>query len=90
MMMASKHAIAKALKSALHDIGKVNPWFDEEANAWIFSHPLYPVEYAGSCCAEVVKKYPLYLKEFIAQRLDENLDPLIEQETKGRAGCAIK
>jgi hypothetical protein len=34
----------------------------------------------------VIKNYPRYLKEFIKERLDDNLAPLIEKKTKGRGG----
>ena len=79
--------VEKELKIALSEIGVIEPWYDSEVEAWLFSHPLYPVEYAGSSAKEVVKKYPLYLKEFIKHRLQDNLDPLVEKATKGRGGC---
>ena len=37
--------IDKHLKIALKEIGKIKPWYDEQVNAWIFEHPLYPVGY---------------------------------------------
>jgi len=33
-----------------------------------------------------MKGYPLYLREFIKQRLNHNLSPLTEKKTKGRGG----
>lgn len=84
--MASAKEIKKNLDIALHEIGEIKPWFDKEFNFWIFSHPLYPVEYAGKTKREVIQNYPLYLHEFIKHRLDENLNPLTEKETKGRGG----
>jgi hypothetical protein len=84
--MASKKEINEHLKIALKEIGKIKPWFDKNFNAWIFSHKAYPVEYAGESPEEVVKNYPLYLKDFIAERLEDNLDPMTEKQTKGRGG----
>ena len=85
--MASKKEIEKHLKTALKEIGKVQPWFDKEVNAWIFSHKNYPdVEYAGDSPEEVIKNYPLYLRDFIEERLNDNLAPHIEKATKGHGG----
>jgi hypothetical protein len=55
-------------------------------NEWTFYHDLYPVECGGSTLEEVVKNYPLYLREFLSQRLNRNLDPLVEKKTKGHGG----
>lgn len=74
------------LKTALKEIGKIEPWFDEDFNAWIFSHDLYPVEYAGDTKGEVIKNYPLYLRDFIQHRIEEKLSPLMEKKTKGHGG----
>jgi hypothetical protein len=84
--MASKQEIEEELDIALKEIGKIKPWFDEEVNEWGFSHKLYPVECGGSTPEEVIKKYPLYLKEFIQYRLENRLNPLVEKKTKGHAG----
>ncbi len=85
--MASKKEIEKNLKIALKEIGEIKPHFDKRFNAWIFSHPLYPdVEYAGDSSEEVIKNYPLYLREFIKQRLDQNISEKAEKKTKGRGG----
>ena len=86
MAMATKEEIEKELKKALKEIGKITPWFDDEVNEWGFSHDLYPVECGGDSPEEVIKKYPLYLKEFIKERLKGNLDPLVEKKAKGRGG----
>lgn len=86
--MASKQEkeIAQHLKIALEEIGEIRPWFSKEFNAWIFSHGLYPVEYAGDTKEEVIQNYPLYVKEFITHRLQDRLSPLMENKTKGRGG----
>ena len=88
--MATKKEIDKHLKIALNEIGKIEPWYDEEVSAWVFEHPFYPVGYAGNTSDEVIEKYPLHLKEFILERLNENLNPLVEKETKGHGGKRIR
>jgi hypothetical protein len=35
---------------------------------------------------EVLQNYPKYLREFIKQRLDDNLSPLTESKTTGHGG----
>lgn len=87
--MASKREINKHLKIALDEIGDIHPWFDEEVDAWVFEHRLYPVGYAGSTPEEVFRKYPLHLREFIIERLNANLNPLVEKETKGHGGVRL-
>jgi len=84
--MATQKEIAEHLKMALREIGPVTPWFDKEVNEWIFSHPLYPVEYGGKTPEEVIENYPLYLREFIAHRLDNCLSESVEKKTKGWGG----
>jgi len=84
--MASRKEVKEHLEQALSEIGKINPWFDEEVSEWIFSHPDYPVEYGGSTPEEVVKNYPKYLQEFIKHRLENELSPLTEKKTKGHGG----
>jgi hypothetical protein len=84
--MASKKEIDQHLQIALKEVGKIKPWFDKKVNAWVFGHSAYPVEYAGDSCEDVIKGYPLYLREFIKQRLNNNLAPFIEKKTKGHAG----
>lgn len=86
MGMATAKEVKEHLKIALAEIGKIEPWFDKEVDAWVFGHPCYPVEYAGSSKAEVIKNYPLYLADFIEERLKNNLAPLTEKKTKGRGG----
>lgn len=73
--MAIKKEIEEQIKVALTEIGEIMPWFDKEFNAWIFEHPAYPIGCEGNSSAEVVKKYPLYLKDFIEERLNDNLAP---------------
>jgi hypothetical protein len=88
--MASKKQMEEHLKKALDEVGKIRPWFDRAVNAWVFGHPNYPVEYAGDSKEEVIKGYPLYLRELIRQRLNNNLAPFIEKKTKGHGGKRIK
>ncbi len=85
--MASKKEIQKHLKVALKEIGEIKPWLDKEVSAWVFSHKNYPdVEYAGESIEEVVENYPLYLQDFIEERLNNNLAPHIEKAAKGHGG----
>jgi len=84
--MATKKEVGRHLKTALQEVGKIKPWFDEDVKAYVFEHPSYPVECAGDSEDEVIKKYPLYLREFITHRLDDTLHPSIEKETKGCGG----
>ena len=83
--MAAKQ-IERHLTIALKEIGKIKPWFDKEIGEWVFSSSLYPVEYSGASPEEVIQNYPLYLREFLAHRLDSRLDELVEKKTKGRGG----
>ena len=88
--MASAKEIKKHLNIALKEIGQIKPWFDKNFNAWIFSHKKYPdVEYAGDSADEVIKNYPLYLRDFIEERLKDNLAPHIEKAAKGHGGRRI-
>lgn len=84
--MTSKKDIEKELAIALEEIGEIKPVFDKRCKEWVFKHKLYPVEYGGKTPEEVIKNYPLYLKEFINQRLDNNLASFVEKKTKGRGG----
>jgi hypothetical protein len=84
--MATKKEIKEHLQIALQEVGKITPWFDEDVNSWIFSHPKYPVEYGGTSPEEVAHNYPKYLETFIEERLKGNLNPITEKETKGRGG----
>jgi len=84
--MASKIEMKEHLKKALDELGEIKPWFDKSVNAWVFGHPNYPVEYAGESKEEVIEGYPRYLREFIKQRLNDNLAPFIEKKTKGHGG----
>jgi hypothetical protein len=86
--MASKEEkeIESHVNVALAEIGEIKPWFSKEFNAWVFSHKLYPVEYAGDTKEEVIQNYPLYIKEFIKHRLQNRLSPLMENKTKGHGG----
>ena len=84
--MASAKEIDKELAIALKEVGKIKPKFDKKTNDWGFSHKAYPVECGGSTPEEVIKNYPLYLREFIRHRVEGNLDPLIEKRTKGHGG----
>lgn len=84
--MASSKEIKKELTIALKEVGEIKPWFDKEVNAWVFEHELYPVEYGGDTPEEVIKNYPLYLKEFIKHRLEDNLSDNTAKKTKGHGG----
>ncbi len=84
--MATKKEIKEHLKIALQEVGDIHPWFDNEFKTWIFSHPSYPVEYSGDSKEEVIKNYPLYLHDFIEERLNDNLSLLTEKKTTGRGG----
>ena len=84
--MASKKEIEEHLEIALREVGKIKPWFEKDVDAWVFSHPSYPVEYAGESKEDVMHGYPLYLREFIKQRLNKNLSLNLEKRTKGRGG----
>jgi hypothetical protein len=84
--MATKKEIDSHLKIALKEVGEIKPWFDEEVDAWVFEHKAYPVGYSGESREEVIKNYPKYLREFVRQRLNDNLAPSVEKKTKGRGG----
>lgn len=84
--MATKKEIKQHLKIALEEVGQINPWFDKNVDAWIFEDPNYPVGCEGNSKEEVIKKYPLYLEEFIRERLRDNVSPSVEKRTKGKGG----
>lgn len=84
--MATTKEIKENLEIALKEIGEIKPWYDRKFKNWIFSHSDYPVEYAGDTKEEVIENYPRYLRDFIKERLNDNLNPLTEKETKGRGG----
>lgn len=88
--MASKKEIDEHFKVALEEIGKITPWFDKEVNAWVFEHKNYPaIVYAADTPKEVIQKYPLAIRVFIKERLEGNLNPITEKETKGRGGKRV-
>ncbi len=84
--MATKKEIEEQVKIALDEIGEIKPWFDKNFNAWIFEHPAYPIGCEGSTSKEVIEKYPLYLQDFIIERLHDNLASFVEKDTKGHGG----
>lgn len=84
--MATKKEIKQHLKAALEEIGKITPWFDEDVNAWVFEDPSYPVGCSADSEEEVIRMYPLYLEEFISERLNDNVSPSVEKRTKGKGG----
>lgn len=84
--MATKKEIEEHLKISLKEVGELKPKFQKNVNAWVFKHKAYPVEYGGDSPQEVIKNYPKYLRQFIEERLNDNLSPLTEKETKGRGG----
>ena len=84
--MATKKEIEEQVNVALKEIGEIKPWFDKKFNAWIFEHPAYPIGCEGTSSEEVVKKFPLYLRDFIEERLNNNLASFVEKATKGHGG----
>lgn len=84
--MATKKEIKKQLSIALQEVGEIKPWFDKDVNSWVFENKLYPVGCSGDSKEEVIKKYPFYLEEFIKERLEENLSPLVKKRTTGKGG----
>lgn len=84
--MATKKEIKEHLAIALKEVGHIEPWFDEDYKTWVFGHPSYPVEYSGDTKEEVIKNYPLYLQDFIEERLNDNLSHITERKTIGRGG----
>jgi len=88
--MATKKEIDEQVKIALEEIGEIKPWFDKNFNAWIFEHPAYPIGCEGNSSGEVINKYPLYLRDFIIERLHGNLAPFVEKATKGHGGKRLK
>jgi hypothetical protein len=86
--MATEKEIKQQIKLALKEVGAIIPWYDKEVSCWIFSHPLYPtVECGGDSPAEVKQNYPKFLREFIEERLADNLAEFIKEQTKGRGGA---
>ena len=79
--------VDRQLQLALEEIGPIKPWFDEEVQEWIFESPQYPESCSGATREEVIKNYPLYIRQFIEQRQKGNLAPWIEKKTRGRGGC---
>jgi hypothetical protein len=82
----TKKEINQHLAIALEEIGKIVPKYSKRFKCWYFEHPLYPVNYAGESKEEVIENYPKYLRVFIEERLKENLNPIVEENTKGRGG----
>lgn len=82
-------AQAAPINLALDEIGEIKPWYDKEFKTWVFYHELYPVEYFGDTKAEVIKNYPLYLKEFIKHRLEDKLSPMMSKKTRGHGGKRV-
>ncbi len=82
----TKKEVAEHLAIALNEIGEIVPRYSKKFSCWYFEHPLYPVNYSGESKEEVVENYPIYLRDFIEERLKENLSPIIEKKTKGRGG----
>jgi hypothetical protein len=89
MATTQKKEIEDHLKLALNEIGEITPWFDKAFKTWVFFHDLYPVEYSGDTKEEVIRNYPLYLKEFVKHRLQNKLAPIMEKKTKGHGGKRV-
>jgi len=64
---------ASMIRKAIHEVGHVQPWYDPEVKEWVFEHPAFPVQCAGNTRAEVIRDYPLYLREYIIQLANDNL-----------------
>ena len=86
---AQKKEINQHLAIALEEIGEIVPKYSKKFKCWYFEHRLYPVNYAGESIEEVVENYPKYLRVFIEERLKENLNPIVEEQTKGRGGYRV-
>lgn len=82
----SEEVLRGELTKALDEIGLIEPWYDEEYQSWLYSHPIYPVECEGTSKEEVKKKYPEYLATFIEHRLQGRIDAINENQTKGHGG----
>ena len=81
-----KSQLKQELSKALKEIGAIEPEWDDDVQSFIFEHPAYPVRYAGDSEQEVIQNYPLYLQDFIEERLKGNLAPFVEKLTSGRGG----
>jgi hypothetical protein len=90
MSMSAKNdfeiLVDEQVQIALMEVGAIEPWFDEEVQEWIFARKKYPESCSGATRQEVIENYPLYLRQFIEQRLKGNLAPWIEKKTAGRGG----
>lgn len=73
-----RQLVNEQLQLALKEVGAVKPWFDKSVKEWVFEHSLYPESCSGATRREVIKHYPLYLRQFIEQRLKDNLAPAVE------------
>lgn len=69
-------------KKIIQEIGPIKPWWDQEVDAWIYSHPDYPVEYGGESCQEVIDNYPAYLEDFVWEYLNNNISPQMLKKLK--------
>ena len=78
--------VDQQLQIALKEIGAIKPWFDSEVQEWVFENKMYPESCSGATRQEVIKQYPLYIRQFIEQRLKGNLAPGVEKKTSGRGG----
>lgn len=84
--MDTKEEIEEQAKIALEEISEIKPWFEKNFNAWIFEHPAYPIGCEGYSSEEVINKYPMYLRDFIEERLNDHLALFVEESTKGDGG----
>lgn len=85
-MAARKKEVEKELKITLKEVGPIKPWFDKDVDSWVFESNLYPVGCSGDSSEAVKEKCPLYLEEFIEQRLKNNLNVRVEKRTVERGG----
>lgn len=82
--------IDKEFEKALTEIGEIKPWFSEPDGFYVFKHPAYPVvDYFGDTPELTIEGYKRILKEWIEERMDENIPEFVEKMTSGRGGARV-
>ena len=80
--------IEKEVQKALMEIGEIKPWFSDEYGFYVFKHPTYPVvDYVGDTPEETIEGYKRILKEWIQERINQNIPDFVEKMTSGRGGA---
>ena len=75
-------------RKALAEVGEINPWWSDEDEMYVFSHPAYPaVDYLDPDPERVIRRYQEVMKEFIRNRMAGNLADVVERITPGRGGA---